>query len=70
MKCRPHGTIIGMLAVYNIVSTIIAVITAGPLFYRQKQQVWSWSRKALSRLWPSMANQSDTEDPLYTEVKF
>lgn len=70
MKCRPHGTIIGMLAVYNIVSTIIAVITAGPFFYRQKQQVWSWSRKALSRLWPFRADQSNTEDPSFAEFKF
>ena len=59
-----------MLAVYNIVSTIIAVITSGPFFYRQKQQVWSWSRKALSRLWPSRADQSDAEEPSFTEFKF
>lgn len=70
MKCRSHGLIIGMMAVYNINSTIIAVITAGPFFYQQKQQLWSWSRKALNRLWRSKAIQPDTEELPNTELKF
>ncbi|KAE9365097.1 hypothetical protein N431DRAFT_430625, partial [Stipitochalara longipes BDJ] len=62
MTCRPHSTIIGMLAVYNIVSTVVAVMTAGPFFYRQKQQFWSWKRRTLDRLLPWISCGSGGEE--------
>jgi len=72
MTCRPHSTIIGMLAVYNIVSTAVAVMTAGPFFCQQKQQFWNWKRRTLDRLLPWLSCGSGREDErrLYGQYSF
>jgi hypothetical protein len=77
MTCRPHGTIIGMLALYNIISTAVSVITAGPFFFRQKQQLWSWTGQAFGRLWRCISRRPDRgqtdstdQEPSYTEFPF
>jgi len=70
MKCRPHRTIIGMLAVYNIVSTVVAVMTAGPFFYRQKQQFWTWKRRTLDQYLPCFSCGSGEETAQLSYGKF
>jgi hypothetical protein len=70
MSCRPHSTIIGMLAVYNIVSTAVSVVTAGPFFYRQKQQLWNWKRRTLDRILPCISFRSSPEELPYGRFSF
>jgi hypothetical protein len=78
MTCRPHGTIIGMLAAYNIISTIVSVIIAGPFFFRQQQQLKSLAGWLFKRLWKCIScrrNQGDAEsnpepEPVYLEFSF
>jgi hypothetical protein len=65
MTCRPHGTIIGMLAVYNVVSTLVSVITAGPFFYKQKQQLWNWKRRIFDRFLPFLSCVPSREEHSY-----
>jgi len=70
MTCRPHDTIIGMLAVYNIVSTLVSVITAGPFFYKQKQQLWNWKRRFFDRFLPFLSCVSSGEEHSYGHFSF
>ncbi|PMD13468.1 hypothetical protein NA56DRAFT_423022 [Hyaloscypha hepaticicola] len=70
MTCRPHGTIIGTLAVYNIVSTIVSVAMAGPFFYKQKQQLWNWKRRLLDRFLPCLSCVSSEEEHSYGYISF
>lgn len=61
MSCRPHGTIIGMLALYNIISTVISLVTSGSFFFRQKQQLWSLTGRAFSRCWRCISRRRNQE---------
>lgn len=42
MTCRPHGTIIAMLATYNVISPIISIIIASPFFFCQWAKIQKW----------------------------
>jgi hypothetical protein len=70
MTCRPHDTIIGMLAIYNIVSTIVSVITAGLFFYWQKQQFWTWRRQIIDRFLPCISWGSSGEERSYGDFSY
>lgn len=70
MKCRPHGTIIGMLVVYNIISTVVSDLLAGPFFFRQKQRLWSWKRRTLDRFLPCFTCGPRREDLPPNELSF
>lgn len=42
MTCRPHSTIIVMLAIYNIISSIISIMTSSTFFFCQWAKIQQW----------------------------